>query len=136
MADFINSNHLPSNVAAYLFLQEKNGLIWDEANTHKSKEVIYVIESSNLTQVLIIIFELIDAGLTSIGSPPDVTCNKSLKAYIKSNYEEHMNNLTRVSGKKIKISREHFVSFIEGAYSQINTGNCRGNQYISKSFEI
>ena len=84
-----------------------------------------------------IIYEFIEAGMTSIYQPPDVVINKPLKDAIKRQYENHRNDIatTFTPGQEIVISRNMLTNFILGAYEEINDENMT-NPFIRRSFEL
>jgi DDE superfamily endonuclease len=117
--------------------EEKIGVIVDKASMHTSDKVLEWIAETNKNEKPQIIYQLIEAGMTSIYQPPDVVINKPLKDAIKRQYETHRNEIanTFVPGAEIKISREMLAQFIINAYEHINDENM-SHCYIRQAFDL
>ena len=126
-----------------LFKGRKIGLIYDNAPSHVSKEVMDWIaqHNSKATENERLVVDFVDPCLTSIYQPPDVVLNSPLKRLIQEQYHDHVNNVFKIASKtqnfkagdKVSISREKLISFVEEAYENINTENIK-NRWISDSF--
>lgn len=102
-----------------------------------SDEVLTWLEETNLTEKPQIIYDFVEAGMTSIYQPPDVVVNKPLKDVIKRAYGEYRNQIagTFIPGAKIEMSREKLTNIISDAYAKINDDNME-NMYIRRAFDL
>lgn len=116
---------------------EKIGIIIDKASMHTSNDVRDWIEETNQTEKPMIVYDFIEAGMTSIYQPPDVVINKPLKDKMKKMYGKYRNEIASnfVPGEMIQISREKLTDLILEAYTQINEENM-GNMYIRRAFDL
>ena len=81
--------------------------------------------------------EFIEKGLTAIYQPGDVTINKPLKQEIRRRYYDFVSQQYDkvMAERKVDVSREQLVDFIEGVFNHINTQQLR-NRTIAESFDI
>ena len=116
---------------------DKIGLIIDKASMHTSKDVIHWIQETNLTEKPVIIFDFVEAGMTSIYQPPDVVINKPLKDTMKKIYGKFRNEIAPsfAPGETIQVSREKLTDLILETYAQINEENMQ-NMYIRRAFDL
>jgi len=138
--------HWMTSCACILYLQhlrrlsaghDKIGLIVDKASMHTSSDVIAWIEETNLTEKPQIIYDFVEAGMTSIYSPPDVVVNKPFKDALKKKYGKYRNELSSnfVPGAPIVMSREKVTDLILEAYGNINDSNMK-NMHIRRGFDM
>ncbi len=117
----------------------KIGLIVDSAQQHVSRELygwLEILNSENKYGSEIYI-AFIKKGLTAIYQPGDVTINKPLKQEIRRRYYDFVYQQYDkvIAERKINVSREQLVDYIEDAFNQINTQQIR-NRTIAESFNI
>jgi len=138
------SNHWQTSRTAIIYLgylrkiystKRCIGLVWDKASSHISQEVRDWLEETNKTQLPRIVVDFVDAGLTSIYQPPDVSINKPLKQHVRKRYEKLVAMLAFSPGSKITVSRKQLVDIVEESYRDINRENFK-NPYIRDSFEL
>ena len=126
-----------------LFTGRKIGLIYDNAPSHVSAEVMDWITSYNSkappNEQLVV--EFVDPCLTSIYQPPDVVMNAPLKRLVRQQYHDHVHRILQDEshssefkpGDKVTISRETLIDFVEKAYEDINNENIK-KRWIAESF--
>ena len=145
------SNHWMTGETNILYLQyliglfkgRKIGLIYDNAPSHVSTEVMDWIASYNrkAPENEQVIVEFVDPCLTSIYQPPDVVMNAPLKRLIRRQYHDHIHRILQddarsskfKAGDKVTIPRETLIEFVEKAYDEINSDNIR-IRWIAESF--
>jgi hypothetical protein len=142
----VTEKHLMTSSVMIIYLQslrllcptkEKIEIIVDKASMHTSDKVLEWIAELNKNEKPQTIYQLIEAGMTSIYQPPDVVIKKPQKDAIKWQYETHRNEITNtfVPGAEIKISCEMLTQFIINAYEHINNGNM-SHCYICQAFDL
>ena len=145
------SNHWMTAETNILYLQylvsmfkgRKVGLIYDNAPSHVSAEVMDWIASYNnkVAQNEQLVLEFVDPCLTSIYQPPDVVMNAPLKRLIREQYHDHVHCLLKDESRstkfkpedKVTVPRETLIDFIEKAYDYINNENIK-RRWIADSF--
>ena len=87
------------------------GIILDKASTHCSNEVKDHVEKMNLAGPPRNYLTFMDAGLTSIQSPPDVAIIKPLKKECRIRCQRALFGRRGVESRS-KLSREHVVQIV------------------------
>jgi hypothetical protein len=85
--DHICHDYLFAIVTSYMSNLQKNGVIVNKAKMHASTKVLQWIEETNKTKKPQIIYEFIEAGMSSICQPLDLEIKKPLKKATKRQYE-------------------------------------------------
>ena len=114
-----------------LFTGRKIGLIYDNAPSHVSAEVMDWITSYNSkappNEQLVV--EFVDPCLTLIYPPPDVVMNAPLKLLVRQQYHDHAHCILQDEslsskfkpGDKVPVpTRKILTNFVEKAYDDIN----------------
>ena len=98
---------------------------------HTSNNVCNWIQKTNLTKKPVIVYDFVEAGMTSIYQPPDVVINKPLKVTMKMTYGKYRNEIaqTFTPGETIQILREKLTNLILEAYAQ-------RDMYIQQGFDL
>ena len=117
----------------------KIGLIIDSVQQHVSNQLygwLQILNEENKYGSQIYL-AFIEKGLTAIYQPGDVTINKPLKQEIRRRYYDFVSRqYDKIrEERKINVSREQLVNFIEDAFNQINSQQIR-NRTIAESFNI
>jgi len=81
-----------------MFKRRKIGLIYDNAPSHVSAEVMdwITLYNSKASENELLVVEFVDPCLTSIYQPPDVVMNASLKRLVRQQYHEHYYKMNHV----------------------------------------
>ncbi len=110
------------------FEEEKIGLIWDSASSHKSEEVLQHAQEKGIA------VGFIPGGLTSIMQVCDLVVNKPLKQRFKQLYTAYKLRNDPGAGKKVKVKRDDVLLWLEQAICEFNEKNHDG-RLLEKSFK-
>jgi len=104
--------------------RQKIGLIIDSAQQHVARDLygwLQVLNERNQHGSTIYL-AFIERGLTAIYQPGDVTINKPIKQEIRRRYYDFVCQQYDkvIAERKVDVSREQLVEFIEGAFKEIN----------------
>lgn len=121
------------------FPGQKIGLIIDSAQQHVSRDLHRWLEVLNERNKhgSTIYLAFIERGLTAIYQPGDVMINKPLKQEIRKRYYDFVSQEYDkvIAERKVKVSREKLVEFIEGAFKELNLQQFK-KRTIANAFDI
>jgi hypothetical protein len=113
------------------------GLIWDKCTAHSGPDLDEWVENYNRQDGPgRLIIGYIPEGMTSLMQVCDVVVNRRFKQELSARYHDYrmVKTAAMEPGQTLKVPRDQFISFLEGAVATINREN-QTTRTIADAFE-